>query len=206
MAIANYSDLQSSVAGWLNRDDLTGAIQDFIFLAEADLQRTIRHRFMVKRSDATLDSEYSATPSDWVQSVQLMLKTNPAQSLEYVTNEAMNDLKGAGSAAGRPLFYTHVGTEIQTYPAPDGDGYTGELVYYAKIPNLTDDNPTNWLLTLAPDIYLYGALIQSAPYLRDDERLGVWASIYQKKIEDMVVSDQRTRGQTSVRMRTRALQ
>jgi len=161
---------------------------------------------MITRSDATIDSEYSATPGDWYQSVSLILKTDPVHPLEYVTNEAMNDLKATSSAVGKPNYYTHVGTEIQVYPAPDGTGYTGEVVYYAKIPPLTDSNTSNWLLDIAPDIYLYGTLVQSAPYLRDDERTGVWASLYKQGIEELIVSDQRTRGQTSVRMKTRALQ
>lgn len=206
MAITTYSELQSAVADWLNRTDLTSAITDFISLAEAEFQRTIRHRKMITRSDATIDSEYSATPGDWYQSVSLILKTDPVHPLEYVTNEAMNDLKATSSAVGKPNYYTHVGTEIQVYPAPDGTGYTGEVVYYAKIPPLTDSNTSNWLLDIAPDIYLYGTLVQSAPYLRDDERTGVWASLYKQGIEELIVSDQRTRGQTSVRMKTRALQ
>jgi len=206
VAITTYSELQSAVADWLNRTDLTAAITDFISLAEAEFQRTIRHRKMITRSDATIDSEYSATPGDWYQSVSLILKTDPVHPLEYVTNEAMNDLKATSSAVGKPNYYTHVGTEIQVYPAPDGTGYTGEVVYYAKIPPLTDSNTSNWLLDIAPDIYLYGTLVQSAPYLRDDERTGVWASLYKQGIEELIVSDQRTRGQTSVRMKTRALQ
>lgn len=205
MAITTYSELQSAIADWLNRTDLTAAIKDFITIAESEFQRSIRHRKMITRADATIDSEYSATPSDWYQSVSLILKTDPVHPLEYVTNESMNTLKSSSSATGKPNYYTHVGTEIQTHPAPDGTGYTGELVYYAKIPALSDSNTSNWLLDLAPDIYLYGSLIQSAPYLRDDERIAVWTSYYQKAAEDLIISDQRTRGQTSVRMKARVL-
>ena len=208
MALTTYAELKSSIADWLNRDDLTSAIPDFISLAEAEFQRSIRHRYMIKRSRATIDSRFSATPADWMQSVQLILETDPVEPLTYVTNEYLNSLRASSSATGRPRFYTHVGTEIEVFPAPDNTstGYTAELVYYAKVPVLSDSNTTNWLLSLSPDIYLYGALLQSAPYLRDDERIGVWGSLYQKKVEDMHVSDQRTRGQTSVQMRTRALQ
>ena len=208
MALTTYAELKASIADWLNRDDLTAAIPDFISLAEAEFQRDIRHRYMITRSQATIDSRFSATPADWMQSVQLILETDPVEPLEYVTNEYINKLRASSSATGKPRYYTHVGTEIEVFPAPDNTstGYTAELVYYAKVPVLSDSNTSNWLLSLSPDIYLYGALLQSAPYLRDDERIGVWASIYQKKVEDMHVSDQRTRGQTSVTMRTRALQ
>ena len=98
-----------------------------------------------------------------------------------------------------------IGTEIQVYPPPDGT-YTAELVYYAEIPALTDSNTTNWLLTLAPDIYLYGTLMQTAPYLQDDARLQTWAALYQKKMQDIEISNERTTGQTSVRMSAPALE
>lgn len=199
MAISNYSELQSTAASWLDRTDLTSAIVDFITLAEAQFNRSIRHRKMVTRSTASIDSRYSATPADWLQTVQFILDTNPVTTLEYVTNEALNKKRSESSAVGKPLSFTHVGTEIETYPAADST-YTGELVYYAKIPALSDSNTTNWLLTLSPDLYLYGVLVQSAPYLRDDERVALWLTRYNTMVEDMNLSNELTRGQTSVRM------
>ena len=180
MSLSTYAELQSSIADWLNRSDLTSQIPDFISLAEAEFTRTLRHRKMITRSDATIDSEYSATPSDWMQSQQLILKTNPVTPLEYVTGEALNSLKATSSAVGRPTHYTNIGTELQVFPSPDSN-YTAELVYFRNVPKLSDSNTTNWLLELAPDLYLYGTLLQSAPYLRDDERITTWASLYSKK-------------------------
>jgi hypothetical protein len=86
------------------------------------------------------------------------------------------------------------------YPSPDTT-YQAEIVYYGKIPALSDSNTSNWLLSLSPDIYLYGSLLQATPYLRDDERLPVIASLYQRMIEDMNISNERTSGQTSTQMR-----
>jgi|TARA_R110002012_G_scaffold63579_1_gene167244 hypothetical protein len=205
MAMTTYAELQSTIADWLNRDDLTNVIPDFITLAEAQFNRSIRHRKMVERATATLNSRYSATPGDWLQTVQLHLQTDPIQPLEYVTEEGINEHRSQSSASGRPKYFTMVGTEYEVYPAPD-DSYVAEVVYYAKVTPLSDSNTSNWLLDLSPDIYLYGALIQSAPYLKDDERLAVWASIYQKLIEDMNVSDERSRGQVSMRMAFQPLQ
>jgi hypothetical protein len=66
-------------------------------------------------------------------------------------------------------------------------------MYYAQIPSLSVSNTTNWLLTEAPDVYLYATLIQSAPYLKEDERIGTWAGIYQRLLADLKVSDERAR-------------
>ena len=204
MAISTYSELKSAIADWLNRDDLTSVIPSFIELAEAELTRNLRHRKMIARADATINSEYTQTPLDWFQTQTLILETDPVTTLQYLTPEALNAKRAASTANGKPLFYTMIGTEIQVYPVPSGD-YTAEMVYYSKIPSLSDSETTNWLLTLAPDIYLYGSLMQSAPYLQDDNRLSVWNALYQKKIEDIYISDQRTTGQTSVVMRAAVL-
>jgi len=46
MAIGNYSELNTAVANWLNRDDLTDRIPEFIVLAEARFNRVLRIRAM----------------------------------------------------------------------------------------------------------------------------------------------------------------
>ena len=58
-----------------------------------------------------------------------------------------------------------------------------ELLYYQKIPALSASNTTNWLLTAHPDVYLYGALMQSAPYLDDDQRMQVWSTLYGNAVQ-----------------------
>ena len=117
-----------------------------------------------------------------------------------MSSEHINDKRAASSAGGRPTCFTHVGEEIEVYPAPDSS-YTAELLYYATIPALSDSNTSNWLLSLSPDIYLYGSLLQAGPYLRDPEQLNTFAVLYQRMIDDMNISNERTRGQTSTRMR-----
>ena len=90
MAITTYAEIKSSVADWLNRDDLTTVIPDFIELAEAELTRNLRHRKMITRSDANLNSEYTQTPADWFQTQTLILEAEPVTQLEYITPEALN--------------------------------------------------------------------------------------------------------------------
>ena len=205
MAISTYSELKSAVADWLNRTDLTAVIPSFIELAEADLTRNLRHRKMIVRADANLNAEYTQTPADWFQTQTLILETNPVTQLEYLAPAALNLKRASSAAVGKPGFYTMIGTEIQCYPAPDAT-YVAELVYYSEIPALSDSNTNNWLLALAPDIYLYSTLLQSAPYLQDDARLATWGALYAQKMADIEISDQRTNGQSGVRMRAAALE
>ena len=207
MALVNYSDLKTSVADWLNRTDLTSTIPDFITLAEAGFNKEIRNRKMIKRATATIDSQYSAVPADWLQTVDFVIESNPIVTLEFITNEQLDKLRETYTSGGTPKFYTIVGQELEVLPVPDSATLTGEITYYSKIPNLTDINPTNWLMNSSPDIYLYGTLLQSAPYLVDDSRIPVWASLYQKLVKDLEIADQKARvGDSTLKIKAPALQ
>lgn len=203
MAITTYAELKTAVGDWLNRSDLDSVIPNFISLAEAQFNRSIRHRKMVTRADATLDTPYFAVPNDWLQTIRFQLNTNPATPLLFVTPEQALEESMVYSAGQQPLFYTTIGQQFQVVPTPD-TSYEAELLYYAKIPALSDSATTNWLLTESPDIYLYGALIQSAPYLKEDERINVWAGLYQRLIDDMMLADERARiGSSKLKTRIR---
>jgi hypothetical protein len=190
MSISTYSQLKSTLGDWLNREDLVAVVPSFIALAEAQIERALRVRQMIGRSTATIDTQYSAVPSDFLETKTFKITSSaPIQPLQFATMEQMDEFDATNSAAQRPTLFTIVGNQIRVHPAPD-TSYTAELVYYAKLPKLSDSNPTNWLLTSSPDVYLYGALLQSAPYLKDDERMAVWTTLYAAGLESIKTADQ----------------
>ena len=69
MAISTYADLQSAVARWLVRNDLTASIPDFISLAETHFSRVLRVRQMEARDVAPVAAgvEYGTVPTDWLE-------------------------------------------------------------------------------------------------------------------------------------------
>ena len=71
--ITDYDTLQSAIADWLNRADLTSQIQTFIQLAEGDLNTRLRTRDMVIRAEATSDNEYVQLPADWLEAINLQI-------------------------------------------------------------------------------------------------------------------------------------
>lgn len=205
MTITTYATLKTAVADFLNRDDLTSVVPTFIALAEADMQRKLRHWRMEQRATAQLDTQFSAIPADWVETIRFYLTTGETSRLELISQAELIDRKQADSnVTGRPYYYAMTGAQFELYPVPDGL-YTGELLYFGKIPALSDSATTNWLLTNAPDAYLYGALIHSAPYLKDDARIQIWAALYQSAIDNLNNSsnDARHSG-TGLRMKIRS--
>ena len=63
----NYSELKSEIGDWLNRSDLDAVIPTFISLAEVGLERVLRVRQMLDRANATIDTQYSALPSTFLE-------------------------------------------------------------------------------------------------------------------------------------------
>jgi hypothetical protein len=59
------------------------------------------------------------------------------------------------------------------------------MLYIRRIPPLTAAAPTNWLLTLAPDLYLYGCLMQANIYGWQDERVPGFKALYEEAIEEL---------------------
>ena len=205
MALDTFAGLKATIADYLNRDDLTSVIPSFITLAEAKFNRKLRTRQMVKRANGQIESAFFAYPSDWLQAKEFQLNTNPIVRLQFVTEAYGDELKANRYVSiGQPAYYTITGTPLEFIPAPDST-YSAELTYYAKIPALSDSNTSNWLLAYAPDLYLYGALLEAAPYLKDDERLAVWSQMYINSIGDIEVADQRASVSSTPLVRARSL-
>jgi len=202
MSITTYAELKTAIASWLNRDDLTTVIPDFIALTEAALNRDLRHLQMIDRDDATLDTRFVQLPNDHLETVRFGITSGDTHRLELVSLDAMlTQREKSGNTSGRPKQYAHIGNQIELYPTPDA-AYSAQLTYYAKIPALSDSNTSNFVLADAPDIYLYGALMQAAPYLLDDARLQVWGSMYAAGLASMQTSSDNTRNAGSgLRMR-----
>jgi hypothetical protein len=193
MALETYTDLQDAITGWLNRTgdtDTIARIPDFIRLCEAALNRELRTRRQVTTSYATIDAERSALPDDFLSVISLDLDGSPNQTLQGISPAEMLDQRQVYNAPSKPRYYTIDGGELRFGGSPDTD-YTANLTYYARIPALSDAAPTNWVLQYHPDAYLYGSLIHSAPYLREDERIPTWLAGWGKAIQDIQAADAR---------------
>jgi hypothetical protein len=180
--ITNYATLQSAIADYLNRADLTAQIQTFIQFAEADLNTRLRSREMIVNATATSDGQFVALPPDWLEAINMMI-VGGQSPLRYITpDEADTIIKAQTYTSTR--FYSMTTGIIELVP-PAVDDITIDMVYYGKIPALSDANTTNWLLTKAPDVYLYGALTHAAPFLMDDQRMPVFSQIYLARVQSL---------------------
>ena len=193
MAINSYSTLKTAVSNWLDRDDLTDRLPEFISLSESTFNRVLRIRAMETTvSDTTPSgSKEDALPTGYLQMREIHLTTSPVASLAYITPEIMYRIR-AGSTSGKPNAYTIVGDNILFGPTPD-DAYTYSITYYKSFDALSDSTATNWLILNAPDLYLYGTLLQAEPFLMNDERVPLWERGMRQVINDLQEQDDKDR-------------
>ena len=189
MAISNYSELTTAVANWLDRDDLTDRVPEFIALAEARFNRVLRIRAMEnKQTASTIGGQRNyALPANYIQMRNFQINTDPITTLSYVTPGIYDRLWG-GSQGGVPKFYTIITNEIQLGPIPSSV-MTLEMLFYKKFDAITSSSPTNWVITNAPDVYLYGALLEAEPFIMNDARVGLWSQGFEKAIADIQQQD-----------------
>ena len=190
MSYTNYSDLQASVAGYLGRSDLTTQIPDFIRFAELRLGRELRTRQMLNSATApTIANDAKvALPTDFLEIRDLFIQGNPRRPLTYMSPSAFSR-EARADIVGLPVFYTILASEFKFAPIPDA-AYTLEILYYAKPTFLSDANVSNVFLANYPDALLYGSLIEAEPYLINDARSQLWATLYDRAIKNISDADQ----------------
>lgn len=190
MAFDSYSDLQTSIASYLARSDLTTQIPDFIRFAEIRLRRDLRIRQMLSTATltATAGTATLTIPSDFLEARDFVVNGNPVQPLNYVS-PALYSRNSRSDVSGKPLDYTVLASAFKLAPNPD-TGYTFTLTYYAAPAFLSDTNTSNIFLTTCPDLLLYGALVEAEPFLMNDARVNTWGSMFDRSIASLIKSDE----------------
>lgn len=181
-AISSFNALQTEVAAWLNRDDLTARIPGFVRLFESRINRILRTPDMETSVILSVSSEDTQLPSDFLQMRELYVEGTPRRSLRNMSPDGMaSEFSGV---AGCPLAYAITGRVLKLAPPPS-DTVALRLVYFARIGSLTDANPSNWLLIQAPDLYLYGTLLQAAAFIDDPERIAQWKAAHDEALAEL---------------------
>jgi hypothetical protein len=190
MAYTSYSDLQTSVANYLGRSDLTAVIPDFIRFAETRLSRELRTRKMLKSATASMTAGDArvALPTDFLEVRDLYTHGNPRMPVTYMSPSAFTR-DARADESGLPVFYTVLSAEFQFAPKPD-TAYVLEILYYAQPTVLSSSNSSNVFLANYPDALLYGTLLEAEPYLINDQRSQTWALLYDRAVKNIQDSDQ----------------
>lgn len=192
MAITKRSELEAAIAGWIDRADLTARIPEFIMLCEARLNRVLRCADMVKRKTAQTDQDFISLPTDWLEMISLEMTGAPPgwPSVRYMDPAELIEYRSV-SVPYFPDRFTLTGKAVEFAPAPHAI-VDFDIHYYAKVTLDTEGNAVNWLLTKAPDVYLFGSLDQASLYLKNDPRAAMWKNRFDESIAELVLTYERT--------------
>lgn len=199
--IYDYDTLCSTIQQWINRFDsvVAAAIPDMVNNAEKVINRKLRTHEMVAYVQAacTAGQSYLELPGDFLEALRyrfigagqwVVVSPDAENVLDATQQQDLADGRSGLMMKGITLSHEYV----EFYP-PINNTNTFELEYFAALPALDSINQTNWLLAKYPDVYLYGALCESAPFLRDDDRLQTWGARFGSAMQEVIDASKKRR-------------
>lgn len=184
--ITDYASLQTAVADYLARSDLTSFVPNFIQNAENKLYRTLNLRNEETALSVSVSSGTGTVPSDFKALKFAYADTSPVTRLDWVSLEVLYEKYPERSGAETPNMISREGANFVFGPFPADFTLSG--VYYAKQDPLRTTDPS-WYVTNAPEVLLYGSLLEAVPFLKDDSRIPVWQQYFTDALETLRVEE-----------------
>jgi hypothetical protein len=181
--ITNYETLGTAIGDYLARDDLASFAPNFIQNWEERFYRQPLNWANWMESATSLLTTAATVPADFLGIKYATLTSSPP--LQRVSSQMLYATWPRG-IPGKPRMIARDGTSFVFGPEPDGE-YTLTLRYFAKPRALRDpllQDGSNWLTTNAPDLCLYGALLEAESFLKNDSRIAVWRDFYTDALAD----------------------
>jgi hypothetical protein len=171
MALGTYAELTTAIGTWEKRTFTATETDQFIRVTEAKADRKLRQDFR-RRTSAIINTDSSGVgtlPTGFVGMTSLVRDVLGSVPLKQVSWDALvlRNPYEIGDDAG---VYAINGTSIMVAPVTDDDFIAK---FSSVLTGLSGAATTNWLLTLAPDFYLFGCQAAASAYLMDFQRAAI---------------------------------
>ena len=188
-----FTTLQEDVRRYLERGSSLASdevvyeqLPRLINLAERRIARELKVQGFINVVNGTLTSGLAVydKPDRWRDTVSISIGTgtsnNTYKTLFTRDYEYLRKYWPDATQTDEPVFYSDYDySHWLISPTPDAD-YPFEILYY-ELPALLDDSvQTNWITEFAPQLLLYGTLLEATPFLKNDERIPVWQGMYDR--------------------------
>lgn len=172
-------------------------LPSLINLAERRLARELKIQGTVTAVSGVLAAGTSVYPKPdrWRETVSMNFGSGVGyntrneifpRSYEYCRKYWPNETQ-----TGEPRFYADYDYSNWLITPTPSDDFPFEVLYYEQPPYLDDTVQTNWWTEYAPNALLYASLLESAPFLKNDERIPVWEGFYNRTIAALNGEDMR---------------
>ena len=183
MSITTYSELKTALADWLNRDDISDErLGDFVSFAENRIYHQLRIPTMERTVLLDTDSSGKAyIPADFLEAKDVFFNGAPLERI------SLTSLASRTGTAGKPYYFARENGMLRFWPNPgDNTGTSDEIrmIYYAEPDRLSSTVADNSVFLLAPDLYLYGALVEASVYIgTPPEKTGLWKAKFDELVD-----------------------
>ena len=175
--------LRTAIENRLDRTFDDDDINDFIYLAERELERVLTVPYREISDTIVISGATYNLPSGFKALRRLTLLSDPKRNLQQVP-PAVLDSNWPDSATDTPEAFSIIGTTLYLAPTPDAT-YNANIVYEEAITPLTDANPSNWLFQRHPDAYFYGALVQAADFIEEPNKINRYRAMFDAVVEQI---------------------
>jgi hypothetical protein len=186
-----YTSLLEDIKVYADRDDdpFLAQRERFVMMAENRLATDIRGLGAMQIVQASLPSgnPILAKPSRWRETVSFMvtLPDGTRKTLMPREYQYLREFWPDASLTGEPRFYSDYDFEHFFLAATPDNDYTFELVYYERPEPLSAQQQTNWYTQYAPQVLLYGALLEAQPFLKLDGRTQQFQALYDRAVQGL---------------------
>ena len=198
----NYTEIVDLAKSYSDRNDdieLTANMDNFIKIVESRVNRRLMVQKMAVRTLLTMvdGQQYYGLPSDFAGLRDIEIRNENLDTgqestfrttLHYLIPEHMNQANKYNAGF---CYYTIVANQLQV--SEPQDGKILELIYYRKLPNLSDANPTNWMSVDNPDVYVFGLLTEISSFIKNIDATQLWDSRFNNALEEISTFDDTSR-------------
>ena len=187
-AVMTYDSLVNDIQTYLERTDqqTLDKIPQFIMLAEQIIAAEIKFlgNLTVATSTMVISENVIPKPARWRKTVSMNVTVaGQRQPVLLRTYEYIREYWPDPTATDAPLYFCDYDYEHWLIGPTPALGYNYEVLYYERVQPLDSANQSNWFTQYAPQALLYGTLLQAMPFLKNDERMPMWQSNFDRIIE-----------------------
>ena len=199
----NYATIVSTALSYSDREtdvELTNRIDDFLRIVESRINRVLKVQKMSVRTLLTTaaDQEYYGLPADFagLRDIEMRAQDDTDGAArnrytgEYLSPEQMNTAVSFNENASN-FYYTVIANQLQI--SPPQDGMVMELVYYRKLPDLTENDSVNWMSEDNPDAYIFGLMVEVSAFVKNAGATDLWNARFKESLGEIDVDDSLSR-------------
>lgn len=186
--VTTYTSLLTAITDWLKRSNLSTFAPNFVQSWEEDFYREPKNFGTWMETSGTIGTIASSVvgvPAAYLGLKNAYINGSPSTRLDRKSLTQIHGRYPRGGDTARPIWIAREGSNFIFGPEPDST-YTLKGTYWAKptvLRSVTADAAGAWLIVNAPDLVLYGSLLQAEPFMKNDARIAVWQTMHDRALQ-----------------------